>query len=615
MAGGLFNRLKVWIYQDYLASADLNGEINNVISHMSPQYISGWEATVLQMQLTENPGLPGSENLGTSLADDIQQLRYMFVQVIGGSYWYSLPNQSLNSVSSSIGSPGFNYSGRIQSGRVSSFNQPLFLQAGATTTTAKLLAASVNFIYYINGSQVTQNSDVTSPSLNLAPGSNNTAALINALTTRDTLMEIGTVGSAITAMAGKWGCYQIGSEVIFAYNSGGDILSNCVRGAFFDGTDANNVAAAASIGGTVTLLNVGWLFLNSSTGAITVTYDAPAYSYAQPASPTTGDFWFSFSASKWMIYNGAAFVDSRSVLLGMAVTNGSACIMTKSFDFYRSFSSINTLTLSALDSTDVGSVTAPVMSGFGSQALAGIPGFEAGFGISVYGTFFSSKMGSEFIWNTTTSLDTGLSLSASTVYFCYVTDLGDLKITPIGPIDRRFDLQGWYHPAKPWRCVGQFSTDSSKNVYLCPSFPNISNGGGMAVATTTSTTFVNAAGATTDILTSGSPVRISLVPATTASASFPASLSAVTTSSTVTAYMDIQILRDGVLIPGAVFRLFASYQQQIYIPPGAINFIDYPPPGQHSYMTQFKSNATTNTAGINETALQVEEILSKPWPQ
>lgn len=93
--GGLFNRLKIWKSGEALRASDINLELNNIVQHLSPQYIQGLSGTLAQMQATTNPGGLGSENLQTTLAGEIQTLRYVIGKITGQSPWYQPPTYNL----------------------------------------------------------------------------------------------------------------------------------------------------------------------------------------------------------------------------------------------------------------------------------------------------------------------------------------------------------------------------------------------------------------------------------------------------------------------------------------------------------------------------------------
>ncbi|NJM93942.1 MAG: hypothetical protein HC842_04105 [Cytophagales bacterium] len=76
MAGGLFFRIKNWISKESVKASDLNAEFNNIIDNLKPDKFDDYSLDVTQMQEVANPGATGSESLPTTLAGEIQRLRF-----------------------------------------------------------------------------------------------------------------------------------------------------------------------------------------------------------------------------------------------------------------------------------------------------------------------------------------------------------------------------------------------------------------------------------------------------------------------------------------------------------------------------------------------------------
>lgn len=93
--GGLFSRVKNWIGSENLYTTDLNAEFNNVINNFEPSKMDDYSASVSQMQIQTNPGNQGSESQPTSLAGEIERIRYKISQLIGKTFWYDAPTRSL----------------------------------------------------------------------------------------------------------------------------------------------------------------------------------------------------------------------------------------------------------------------------------------------------------------------------------------------------------------------------------------------------------------------------------------------------------------------------------------------------------------------------------------
>lgn len=87
----VFSRIKNWVSNEVLTSADLNAEFNNILANMKPAGIEGASANAAAMQATADPGGVGTESLATDLLGEIQRLRYVIKRLIGGAQWYSTP--------------------------------------------------------------------------------------------------------------------------------------------------------------------------------------------------------------------------------------------------------------------------------------------------------------------------------------------------------------------------------------------------------------------------------------------------------------------------------------------------------------------------------------------
>lgn len=57
-----------------------------------------YSSTVGQMQSTVDPGGVGTESQATSLAGEIERLRFAIDRIIGGAQWYSTPSTDLATV-------------------------------------------------------------------------------------------------------------------------------------------------------------------------------------------------------------------------------------------------------------------------------------------------------------------------------------------------------------------------------------------------------------------------------------------------------------------------------------------------------------------------------------
>lgn len=118
---GLFSRLKVWMAKEVLTYSDLNQEFDNVIANSDAEHIGGYSETTTDMRAQTNPGSVGSESLATSVAGELERLRYAIARITGKTYWYEAPNRSLQSIYSNarhIFSPPVDYDSNVSGGGI-----------------------------------------------------------------------------------------------------------------------------------------------------------------------------------------------------------------------------------------------------------------------------------------------------------------------------------------------------------------------------------------------------------------------------------------------------------------------------------------------------------------
>ena len=91
----VFSRIKTWVSNEVLTAADLNGEFNNILNNMDPDGIEDFSNNVSQMQSAADPGGVGTESLATTLAGEIQRLRFVINRIVSGAQWYVSPISNL----------------------------------------------------------------------------------------------------------------------------------------------------------------------------------------------------------------------------------------------------------------------------------------------------------------------------------------------------------------------------------------------------------------------------------------------------------------------------------------------------------------------------------------
>lgn len=451
--GAQYARVKNWVSTEDVTYSDLNAEFNNILTNFLPAMMDDYSVSATQMKLQTDPGEVGTESLATTLAGELERIRYALAEVKGTTYWYTSASSSITELASALG--GGLAPNRISSGRErTDSSQGIFLVPHGAATTVTLKGATTPFVYYIAGTQYTISADVTITTLVTAPTSNNTCLVNDAgLTSQtftkqlgefDTEIPIDNVGSEVTTLNGKLAAFSVGSTEYFLarVDTTNNRLHKCFRGYFFDSADAPIPRLTLADNATITLMKLAWIYAKTN-GTLTVSYTNPRIGDSSPASPATGDYWFDTVNEVWKYFDSAAWVSAGATLVGLAVINGTNCVAARSFDFFANYSDLNTVEIERLSATEVR-----------SKAISSY--------LTVFGTTLNWK-GDFLRWDITADRDSGVSESASTHYYCYVAENGNPVISDVAPYDRA-DLRGRYHPYHTWRCLGEFFNNASSDI-------------------------------------------------------------------------------------------------------------------------------------------------------
>lgn len=461
MAGALFARIKTWSAAATVIYSDLNAEFDNILNNLMPQYIDDYSANSTQMRVTTDPGEVGTESLATTLSGELERLRHIIKEVTGEDKWYESPVSSLLGLSNAIGT-GLT-ANRLVSGRVLSTSaQPAFLVPHGAARTVTVDGTPTNFIYYIDGVEYTISTDVTLTGLTAAPSSNNTCAVNDVnwsaqywtkyMGEDGSEIPVDAMGTEISALVGKFAAFKLvhaaATEYFFAYVKSTTSLTKARRGYFFSSADAAIPRLLISDNDVITLMKATWVFAKTD-GTLTATYTNPVWSDDEPTSPAIGDYWFDSSANTWKVYGVGSFSAANAVLVGMCIQDTSNTVAARSFEFFKNYESANTIELFAESN---------------SQVKSRFPGGI----ISVWGTTIKNDYNIH-TWDMTLDLDSGVTESASTYYYFYLTETGDKIISDKKPHDRG-DLFGQYHPSQSWRCVGWAFNNGSSNLEQVESY-------------------------------------------------------------------------------------------------------------------------------------------------
>lgn len=336
----------------------------------------------------------------------------------------------------------------------------MFIKPNGAAASFLLEGATTNLKVDINGTTVTVSTDITKSSLTVAPGSNNTALLNDALaaaqhTTRYWGEEgcykqliIDNAGANVTSQVGKFCAFKTGTEYFLGYLESSTLISHCFRGYFYDSSYAPLNRVALTDNDVITIMSLGWVFIENNGTTVDVTYNNPVWAQVSPSGPTTGDYWYDLDSNVWKRYDGAAYQIINRTLIGLVVIDSANAVAARSFDFYQQYSSENTVDL-GLKSTSVVRT-----NGFGQ--IVNVLGKRIYFGSTLVEWDMASHLAAAAdMFNSTEQ--------ASTDYFFYVSSDGTKKICDMGP-HWRPDLLGFYHPHNPWRCVGAAKNDGSSNL-------------------------------------------------------------------------------------------------------------------------------------------------------
>ena len=380
---------------------------------------------------------------------------------------------------------------RIVSGSTRpSSNQPFFLDPHGSAATVTITGNTTNLVFDVNGSSVTCSTDIAITGLTTAPGSNNTC-LVNESAAADQewtrykgerpsqyigwkwnigtdttdgynsnfnakndAIDIDNIGSEITSLNDKVCAFKLedgsgGTEYFIGIPRSSNAITDVRRGYFLDnaGLPINRIKFANN--DTITLMKLGWIFLTNDGTTADVTYNNPVWDDDEPGSPSTGDYWYDLSVSEWKRYSGSAFVSINRTLLGVCIIDTSNCVAARSFDFYYNRKETNTFIPYRSSATNVRAYFPH------SQIYVYSKNFDFGFQLIDFNITVDLA--------STATKDAYLAETASTYYYLYITDTGDVKMSDIGPYYSP-ELFGDYHPHNPWRCVGVTFNDASSNL-------------------------------------------------------------------------------------------------------------------------------------------------------
>ena len=346
---------------------------------------------------------------------------------------------------------------RVVSGRTRTLSSlGDFLRADGTTNAFTLLAASTELVLSINNTAVTYDSDQVKTSITLAPSTNNTcdindANMVNSkyageLDAFRKVITIDNAGSEITNRIGQIAAFKTPTnEILIGKIESATEIRNVLRGYYIDDAGDPIKRGVLSNNDTLTFLQIGWVFAEDDANTIDISYSSPSISYNAPTSPVTGQYWFDISNQLWKRYSGTEFETVNRILIGQVVSDDTATVASRSYDFTKQFKETNNLEIE-LESTEIVRVKS-------DKAV-----------VNVYGVEITVDL-SAIRWNITTDLESGLTEASDTTYYLYLGDDARPIISDQRP-HKRPDLKGFYHPYESYRCVGSCYNDGSSNLII-----------------------------------------------------------------------------------------------------------------------------------------------------
>ncbi len=355
----------------------------------------------------------------------------------------------------------------IKSGKTRSTSDlPDFVRASGSSNSATIQGATTNLTCVINGVTTVLTTDSVISSLTTASTGAANECLINDTTIADqldtkylgdgdTFIAVDTMGANISAKVGEYICLKSSTEFMLAYVESTTKLTNIKRGFFFDSNGDPIVRETLANNDVLSLMSLGWVFLEDDGSTLDVSYNSPVYDFVQPSSPSTGDYWFDLQNKQWRRYDGANFVVIKRILIGLVVIDSANCIASRSLDFDLSYNDINSIDF------NITPFTSEIIQSKRNNNI-----------ISVNGNTLEQKT-SKVEFNITTDRDTGVSETSNTLYYMYISQDGQNIISDEKPYSFNAKLRGQYHPYQSWRCVGSFINDDGSNILSVKNVANI----------------------------------------------------------------------------------------------------------------------------------------------
>jgi hypothetical protein len=330
-----------------------------------------------------------------------------------------------------------------------------FIRASGSGASATIQAAATSLVCTINAAAVTATADIALSSLTTASAgateecSINDTSLVDQVSSKyiggeSDVITIDAVGASISAKIGQVICLRApAGELMLAYVKSATELSNVKRGYFLNSSGLPIVRETLANNDTLSLMSLGFVFLENDGATVEVSYLNPVYSFETPGSPSTGQYWFDLQVKQWKRYNGSDFVVINRIPIGIVIIDATDCIGSRSSDFNLAYKDGNTFSFGQFDSTSITSRRVDNSISINSKDF---------------------EIQTKAIFNITTDLVSGVSEAADTDYYCYLTQDGARQIDSERPYDTDPFKLGFYHPYNSWRCIATFHNNASSDI-------------------------------------------------------------------------------------------------------------------------------------------------------
>lgn len=348
---------------------------------------------------------------------------------------------------------------RIISGKQrSTSTQADFIRAAGSSNNATIEGATTALNLVINGATVEISADIALSALTTASGGASNRCNINdpGLADQEFTKYLGgendpipvdTMGANMLTKIGQMvALLSTNGEYMLALLKSSTQVAVVRRGFFFDDNGDPIVRQTLANDDTLSLMSLGFVFVDSDGSTTDVSYLTPIYDFNEPNSPATGQYWFDTQEQTWKRYDGVNFINVDRILIGLVVIDTSNCVASRSFGFAKDFSDLNSISFNPDGFTDTTIFTKDI------DNIISVNSKEVLFRYD------------QLTFDITDDLASGVIEAANTTYYCYLSEEGQKIIDTERPYRYNPFIQGYYHPYNTWRCVGSFDNDGSSDI-------------------------------------------------------------------------------------------------------------------------------------------------------